>query len=195
MKNLIFLSGPQGGGKTTLIKLLEGPKFFSPELETKSISLDTEPELRAALKICQRSLENFEYWKIAEKNSDKIILGNRCIYDQFAFNEVYEKKGWIDSSARKKYDELSLAFYPEFLHRPRAIVLNPGFDVVWKHLQKRWKEKEKKWREEDSEYIKLACKAYERFSVMEDIFYFDRKIDLETKGDFDLIKDWAKRND
>ena len=138
INNLVFIAGPQGAGKTTLVNLLCGPDVIVPDLVTKTISLDTNPEMRLALKICQRALENFEYIKIARVNPEKIVLGNRCIYDQEAFGEVYVRRGWLSQETQSHYNQMAKAFYPSQLHNPRAIVLNPGFSVVWRHLQHRW---------------------------------------------------------
>lgn len=193
--NLVFLSGPQGAGKTTLINLLVGPEIISPDLETKTIPIDIEPEKRAALKICQRSLENFEYLKIAEKNPEKIILGNRCIYDQFAFNEVFYKRGWTEEKTKNELDKASFLFYLPELHSPRAIILNPGFEIVKHHLQERWKKEEKKWREGDLEYIQLACKVYERFKDRKKILYINHKIDLKNESEKEEIIKWIKYSD
>ncbi len=188
--NLFFLSGPQGGGKTTLANLLGGPNIFVPKLETKTMSLDVNPRQRLALKICQRSLENFEYLKIARENPDKIVVGNRCIYDQYAFNEVYLKRGWIDKETKEKYDELSAMFYLDVLRKPYAIVLNPGFESVKRHLEERWKVKGKKWREDDLEYILLVCETYEAFRTNENIFYIDHEISLNSDSDINEIREW-----
>ena len=188
--NLVFLSGPQGAGKTTLINLLAGPEIISPELETKTLKFDIDPKKRIALKICQRSLENFEYLQIARQNPEKVILGNRCIYDQYAFNEVFVKRGWIKEEEKERYDENSRLFYLPELHAPRAIVLNPDFNIVTQHLEKRWQTEGVKWREQDSEYIWLACEAYKSFRDREEILYIDHRIDLKDKTEKDRITDW-----
>ncbi len=190
MRNLVFLSGPQGGGKTTLSLLLEKKGVIIPNIETKTISLDTNPKDRIRLKICQRALENFECLKLSEKYPGKIIIGNRCIYDQFAFNEAYLKRGWIKREEKEDYDKLARKLYPGPLVEPYAIILNPGFDTVKEHLMKRWSEGKKKWKEDDLEYIRSACISYESLKGNKKIMYIARKIDLESDSDINLIMSW-----
>ncbi|MBI3334807.1 deoxynucleoside kinase [Candidatus Pacearchaeota archaeon] len=190
MPNLVFIAGPQGAGKTTLVSLLCGPDIFMPELKTKTISLELEPLSRLALKICQRSLENVEYMQIAQQHPDKVIIGNRCIYDQEAFNEVYLKRGWLDEETAETYRQLTKKFYLPELQEPFALILNPGFGVVQQHLKQRWKSEGAKWRETDTEYIRLACEAYEQFKGREKIYYIDHEIDLKSEHECKAIINW-----
>ncbi len=192
--NLLFISGPQGGGKTTLLEAISDERILIPQLETKTTSFDVKPLNRIALKICQRCLENFESYQVAIKNPDKIILGNRCIYDQLAFNWVYYKRGWITEERKNYFDEVPFNLYIEELREPRAIVLNPGYNIVKEHLEKRWLKKEKKWREEDEKYIKLVCESYDRFRDNDKIYYIDHEIDLKKKEEIDNIRKWIIRN-
>lgn len=189
-ENLVFITGPQGGGKTTLVNLLRGPVILIPELKTKTISLNTEPTLRLSLKICQRALENFEYLTIAQTNPNKTVIGNRCIYDQDAFNEVYVRRGWFPREKKEHYNAVARMFYPQELHNPRAIVLNPGFEVVWRHLNQRWQTEEKKWNEDDQEYIRIACEVYEPPRDNPRVLYIDHEIDLTTDQDIKAVRRW-----
>ncbi len=81
-------------------------------------------------------------------------------------------------------------FYPAELHHPRAIVLNPGFDIVWRHLQQRWRTEEKKWNEDDPRYIRLACEVYEPLRENPYVLYIDHEINLTTDNDTKVIKEW-----
>ena len=187
------MCGPHGSGKTTLTNLLaEKEQVLVPELFSKTIKLNTNPKDRLILKVCQRSLENFEYLETAKKNPDKIVLANRCIYDQLTYNLVYAYRGWLDKDEVDKYNFLSENFYINSLKEPFAIVLNPGFDIVKKHLEKRWQEKGKKWREDDWEYDRLACEVYEQFKDNEKIFYIDHEVDLNSGNEVNQAYEWMK---
>lgn len=193
--NLFFLCGPHGSGKTTLGEELakENWNIHIPEIVTATAVLNAEPKDRLALKICQRSLENFEYLQEARKNPEKIILGNRCIYDQQVYNRVYSLRGWIKEKERKKYDLLAEYFYADALKHPYAIVLNPGFEAVKRHLEKRWKDYGRKWRESDMKYAALACSAYEMLKSNKNVFYIDHEVDLESRAEITQVHEWLMR--
>lgn len=196
MNNLVFLSGPHGSGKTTLGNQITrvDASVMAPELYSRNIKFNTEPESRLLLKICGRSIENFEYYELARQNPNKIILGNRCIYDQQVYNRVYQRKGWISQEALELANVLSRNFYMPELRNPRAIILNPGFDICKKHLEKRWNEKGKKWREEDEEYLNLACGEYSKLKDDKKIFYINHEIDLNDLSEATKITNWMKNN-
>jgi len=191
--NLIYLCGPHGSGKTTLGKELarDNPGFVIPELFSRNVKFNScDATYRQILKIGGRAIENFEYLEIAKKNSSKIILGNRGIYDVLAYNQVYFQKGWIDEKTYEQYDSYTLQSFREENSAPLAVVLNPGIDVVKKHLEIRWIQKGKKWREEDLDYANLVCKAYERFKNNANIFYLNRETDLESRVDIKKVGEW-----
>jgi hypothetical protein len=194
LNNLIYLSGPHGSGKTTLGKEIakENPGVLIPELYSRNIKFDTEPDYRQILKICGRAIENFEYLKIAKENPDKIIIGNRCIYDIFAYNQTYHRKDWIEEDTYQRYDIHAKDFFKSENQEPLAIVVNPGYEVVKKHLEKRWKEKGKKWREEDLEYARLVCREFEKLKGNDLIYYIDHEINLETKEEIINCIQWME---
>ena len=194
MNNLFYLCGPHGSGKTTLGKEIakENPKVMIPELFSRNIKFNTDTKYRQYLKICSRAIENFEYLEIARENPGRIVLGNRCIYDVLAYNEVYRSKGWVDDESKTDYDRHSFDFFRGDNREPFGIVVNPGFEICKRHLETRWREKGRKWNEEDFEYLELACRAYEKFSGSEKIFYIDHEIDLRTKNDVRDVGEWME---
>jgi len=193
--NLFFLCGPHGSGKTTLEKSLVslGEGVVAPELFSRSVKLDTENEAyRQILKLGSRAIENFEYLKLAKENPDKIILGNRCVYDCQAYHWVFKERGWISQEKYELYDKfLDINFQGE-LESPKAIVLNPGFEVVKRHLEGRWNGNGKKWREDDLDYLELACKAYEKFNGHGKVYYIDHEMNLEDKEEVADVLCWME---
>jgi len=193
--NLVFLSGPHGSGKTTLGRELANLSrdILIPELYSRNPKFNLDnPSYRQYLKLCSRAIENFEYLDIARKNPEKIILANRGIYDVLAYHEIYFKRGWIRQEEFELLNCFSLETFKGELRNPYAIVVNPGFDVVMQHLQKRWQEKGKKWREDDLEYAKLACLSFEQFRENSNIFYIDHEINLETKVEVFEAFEWLR---
>ena len=192
--NLIYLSGPHGSGKSTLMEILkkENHKFLVPKLFSRSIKFDTEPEYRQILKNCERAIESFEYLKIAKENQDKIVLGNRCIYDSLAYLWVYYKKNWVSREIYEIYNKHINYFFRDENLNPKAIILNPGFDIVLKHLKERWRKNNKKWKEEDLEYTELACQAFEAYNDNENILYIDHEINLDSRIEIIEICNWCQ---
>lgn len=203
--NLFFFGGPHGAGKTTLEKLIaekvsgaifpelktQTPKFYSG-LPKEQIDFFH----RQLLKKAQRAIENYEYLTIAKNNPEKIVIGNRCIYDEEAYNQAYCSMGWISGSQLELLNNLKYLYGP--LNHPRCIILNPGFDICKRHLEKRWETKEKKFMEEDMEYLKEVCIAYERLDSAKDhkILYINHEINLQDIGEIDAISRWilAQKN-
>lgn len=188
-ENLFFISGPHGGGKTTLLKKLTDAddRILFPELCTKTPKFHTDPLERMILKICQRPIENYEAKEIASKNPDRIVLANRCIYDAEAYTRAYFKIGWITEEEQLELNMLinatRLAFPPP-LRNPKAIVLNPQFETVKKRLEKRWLSYEKKWNEDNPDYLKEVCEAYKAYRNNQEILY------LDDNEDVDKVLDW-----
>ena len=74
--------------------------------------------------------------------------------------------------------------FPERLRNPKAIVLNPPFDVVKQRLECRWMKKEKKWNEDNLDYLRAACEEYEVYRENPNVLY------LEDNGDVERVLEW-----
>lgn len=193
--NLIYFCGPHGSGKTTLMKeiLKINPRTVFPELFSRNVKFNCDADYRQILKISGRAIENYEYLDYAKKNPDKIVLANRGVYDPLVYNEVYYKRGWINFETFQHYDKFTKLFFRNENESPYAIILNPGLEVVLRHLKKRWQEKEKKWREEDLQYAELSCNSYEKFRNNPKILYIDKEVDLEKKTEVFQSNDFIEK--
>ncbi len=185
--NLVFLSGPHGGGKTTLAnKLAESfPSILLPTLKTITPSFTELPE-RQVLKLCQKAIENYEALQIARAEPDKLILGNRCIYDGYAYSSAFQSLGWVTKEEHRQLIDFSRFAFPREVQEPYAIILNPPFEVVWEHLNHRWQCDGKKWREENKAYAQAACEAYKPFQENPKVLY------LEDNESLDRVLGWLE---
>ncbi|MDO8556800.1 MAG: deoxynucleoside kinase [Nanoarchaeota archaeon] len=192
INNLFFISGPHGSGKTTLLKTLQTyeEKILLPELYTRNIKFETTPLERLILKLCGRVIENFECLEIARNNPERIVIGNRCAYDQEVYARVYHRRGWIDEEELDLAWDLRRDSFLAAISNPKAIVLNPGYETVKKHLEKRWNEGKKKWHEDDEQYTLLTCKEYETLNGKDEVLYIDHEIDLNDRSEIDKISGW-----
>ncbi len=196
MNNLFFISGPHGGGKTTLLDKLSlaDSRILIPELETTTPKFHTDPLERMILKICQRPIENYETLEIAEKNPDKIIIGNRCIYDAEVYTKAYFNIKWIIEKDKYDLETLNKTIYlafPERIRSPKAIILNPPFETVKQRLENRWLKKEKKWNEDNLDYLKAACEEYRKYKNNPNVIYIENNSDADVENVLKWLNDSA----
>ncbi len=185
MNNLIFVSGPHGSGKSTLIKKLVDsiPNAISPKLKTRTPQfywggdedvLETNTFHRQALKYAQRAFESYEYLVAAKKQKDKLIIGDRSVYDAIAYRAAGIELGWLTEEQDKEIEEKLKILNLEEVLTPYCIVLNPGFETCKKHLEKRWKETSWiKYNEKDMEYLECVCRSFEMFRDYDKVWYIE----------------------
>lgn len=201
--NLFFISGPHGSGKSTLIKriLRHLPCSVSPSLSTEVPQFywgEGHGEIdyfhRQVLKIAQRAIENYEYWEFARRSPDKLVIGDRCKYDDLAYRMANVSLGWINKGDLPVIDRISILYNKE-LQNPRAIVLNPPIEVIQRHLGERWKRGEKwKFQEDNLDYLRAVCNAFSDFRGKVGVLYLDSEVDLSDPGLPRTINDWIKQN-
>ena len=204
LNNLVFISGPQGSGKSTLISHLteEIPDAISPELKTKSPQfywggdenvLKTNFFHRQALKYAQRASENYEYFAAAKREPGKLIIGDRCRYDTCIYRIAGIKLGWISKEQDIEIEEKLRILNLDELMEPFCIILNPGFESCQNHLQKRWNETGWiKFMETNMNYLKEVCESFQELKSINNILYIGENIDYSKKCALDNIKNWIK---
>jgi len=190
MKNLVFISGPQGAGKSTLIEKLRGPDIIISDFEIDLPKPDSLPFERQKLKISQKVLEGAHNLTLSVANPDKTVIGNRCIYDVLTYNTSFRLRFWYGRDEEMMLNQLAREMFSESLISPFAIVLNPGYKVVRKHLEERWAKKGKKWREDDEMYLKIVCQEYGDFRHKSGIFYIYHEVNLNSDGEIASLRRW-----
>ncbi len=140
MYHPVFLSGPHGGGKSTLIAALlrSSRRFIENDFD---IDFTVDFPSIASLSSFERSLMRLYHrffiahyaLELAKRHPEKIVLTNRTVYDSEAYINTYQKLRWITEGEFKK-----LHFgITHFAHRPYAVVLNPPLEVLTHRLNKR----------------------------------------------------------
>jgi len=200
MKNIyppVFISGPHGGGKSTLIeKLKQNTDLFLENnfdidftVDFPSISALSHFE-RSLLRIYHRFFIAGYAEKLAKENPGKVILTNRTIYDSEAYINSYHELKWITED---QFQKLNFVIN-NFTVRPHAIILNPPFELIKNRLGKRRGEatrtnRDRIFKNEDSdEFLNKLHHYFTQFKDKEKFVYIEDNDEVAVQK----IIDWAK---
>lgn len=198
MNQPIFLSGPHGGGKSTLLDQLKKqmPALFLENdfdidftVDFPSITSLSHFE-RSLIRLYHRFFIAHYANSLAEKHQDKFILTNRTIYDSESYINVYRKLNWISEAEFQKLDFI----IKNFSMRPSAILLNPPLSIIKERLEKRRVEATRTNRDtifesEDSDvFLENLHDYFEKFKSDKNILYIEDNGEAEIKK----IVNWAK---
>ncbi|KKT20947.1 hypothetical protein A3G55_00320 [Candidatus Giovannonibacteria bacterium RIFCSPLOWO2_12_FULL_44_25] len=136
----IFISGPHGGGKSTLLNKLSGVSNLFLEnnfdidftVDFPSLSSLSHFE-RSLIRLYHRFFIAHYANSLAKSCPDKFIITNRTIYDSEAYINVYRKLNWI---SKAEFETLDFVM-KNFGDRPNAIILNPSLHTIKSRLRTR----------------------------------------------------------
>lgn len=160
LDNIVYFSGVHGSGKSTLVREIAKRNGFIEHKRIHSVTLN-DTYIRAVWRLTKYYIEATEQTVLAQAETDKIILGNRCVYDNFAYMNAFQKLAWVSDEEIKHHSKVFEALFCDTL-RPKAIVhIAPSLDWVKDRLAERWKKDGKKWREDNFEYLEAVMHAYD----------------------------------
>lgn len=137
----IFIAGPHGSGKTTLISKLisESDKFIKDDYQIDfSNDMETLPSMTIFEKCLIRLYHRFYTAELAIKkclasgDDDKVLVVDRSIYDSLVYIEVEYKMGELTDEQYNKLREIvdnSLSMI-----EPYTVVLNPDAEEIVRRL-------------------------------------------------------------
>jgi thymidylate kinase len=182
---IVYFSGPHGAGKSSLIRgICEYSSDFIAYPDRLKFAHVDEPALRQKSKIAKIFQEYCDQLDFEKENPDKIVLGDRCIYDCMVYSNAYQKIGWISAEQNndnKRLSEILNECYPSHL-----VVLNPRYETLVSHIQQRWKRGEKKWREENQGYLKAVHDEFESLPEYfrgKNLLYLGKEAPVEDEVD------------
>jgi len=136
----IFVSGPHGCGKTTLLEklfarydlFLENDFDIDFVTDFPHITVLTDFE-KCLLRLYHRNYLTDYARLLARRHNQRVILTSRGVYDSEAYTRTYRDVGWINA---EEYATLDFVL-GNLGYRPYTIVVNPPVDVVWERLSRR----------------------------------------------------------
>ncbi len=161
LDRIIYISGVHGSGKSTLIREICKKEEFLEHKRVHNLTLQ-DTYIRAVWRLTKYYIEAREQEDLSKNNSQKIVLGNRCVYDNFAYMNAFNNLGWISAEEMKHHSDVFEALFPKQLRPKYVIHLAPSFDWVKERLEERWKKEDKKWREDNLDYLVEVIKEYDK---------------------------------
>ncbi len=190
LNKIIYFSGVHGSGKSTLVKEIAKNDYFLEHKRVHSLTLD-DTYIRAVWRLTKYYIEAQEQLVLSKDNENKLILGNRCVYDNFAYMNAFQKLHWVSDEEIKHHSDVFEALFSKHLLPKYVIHLAPSFDWVKERLEERWKKEDKKWREDNFKYLQKVICAYDKLydSLSINILRLE---DIDYKERINIVLDWLK---
>ena len=162
LDKVIYFSGIHSAGKSTLIEDLAKREDFVRYEKHLNVKLE-DTYHRMVFRLSRYWIEAKEMDALSASNPGRTVLGDRCVYDNFAYGLGFIKLGWI---SEEDYEHSRGIFEKTFREneRPKNIVnVRPPLEWVAERLKKRWETKPKKWREDNQDYLREVVNAFPQF--------------------------------
>ncbi len=197
MKSVIFVSGPHGSGKSTLIESLT-ERFDFIDKNTFDINFIKEFPNFASLTNFERCLLRLYHREhiarfLTEHHSSKlkrVLLVDRGIYDSEAYIYANLKMGWI---TRSQYDILT-ELYNQIHICPDALILNPDPQEILHRLNNRIqtgnrRDRDRIFQSEDTElFINYLHEGFSQYQGRKYVLYLEDN----GKSEINIFLEWIK---
>ncbi|MCM1285684.1 MAG: deoxynucleoside kinase [Acetobacter sp.] len=198
----IYISGPHGSGKTTLINKIKNEEIFiENDFDINFLKQFPSMAIMNAYECCLLRLYHRIYTAIyasqkvekansfAKCKSSEFLLVSRSIYDSLVYSQTEYSLGQM---SKDEYNTLNtIAMNALQYINPYVIILNPSIDTILARLEKRKRfnervEREKLCAREDTyEYVKKVHEAFLKYKDNDNVLYL-------TDNDDDSIQQIVK---
>lgn len=161
MNNVVYFSGLHCSGKSTLIENLSSDKNVLKH--EKEYNLDLENTLvRVIWRMAKYYIEAVEQREMSKNNPKKIILADRCAYDNFAYIKGFKRLGWVSEKNVDEHRQIYEALFDNELRPKNIIFVSPPLEWIKERLKGRWEKKKPKWRENNMEYLEAVYHEFNK---------------------------------
>lgn len=165
---IVYVSGPHGVGKSTVFEGLSRDDKIIVSEQVAHFALDEIID-RQLWRILLHLIEHRINLRTAVENPEKIVIGDRCVLDDLAYQEAFCQLGWLSAEERTKLgtviDDLHLLF--DVPLPMNIVIIMPPFAWNRERIESRWQRgKEVKWRETDWTYLHIVREIFEGMQLL-----------------------------
>lgn len=197
-KQVVYLSGPHGVGKSTLIedlKSFDRERVVEQIAHMESLTDNISRQLWRNSLHCVEHRENLAY--AMSQSPKSVVIGDRCFLDDRAYCAACAKLGWISQQDKDNIARHADLTY-EISNTPKPenfIILLPPYDWNMARIEERWAEGiPAKWCERNFHYLGVVREQFTEFAQQ----LGNRAVvvdETDRKGRVKKIKNWLNDHD
>ena len=196
-KQVVYLSGPHGVGKSTLIddlKSFDRKRVVEQIAHMEGLTDNVSRQIWRNALHCIEHRENLSY--AMSQPPRTVVIGDRCFLDDIAYVNACAELGWITQEHRKGiFENAEFQYTMSGTPKPENfIVLLPPLEWNIKRIEERWQEGiPAKWCERNFYYLGVVRKQFEQLASSRDGIVVVNETDRE--GRVKKIKNWLNDHD
>ncbi|MFH1134250.1 MAG: methyltransferase domain-containing protein [Nanoarchaeota archaeon] len=198
LDHVLYICGPHATGKSTLTNALAAREpFVLHPRSGHSTSDDFLERLKYRIHIYQK--DALDQIVLSSEGTERIILGDRAIFDGLAYVDTFSDLGWIDEDGHRQCYELFDEFFPASLMPKNIVHVNPPLDWNMQRMHERWASEGVRWKEDDPRLLPAAMKRFtERYGSLNADYPTIQVLDLRTTDRDERVSrvlDWTRQLD
>ncbi len=174
MLDPVYVCGPHGAGKTTLVRNVTADGVIAQLSRLPFPVQDVGPFERAFVRAAVYFTELLIHRAVCGGDPQTPRIGDRCVLDTLSYIRAYSKLRWISNSHACELEQSIKSLFQETAWPKTAIVLLVPPAELDVRLKKRANEgaESLRWRHEDRDFLFCLCESYRE--VMREFEELDR---------------------